>query len=479
MTRRNWVALDNASNIFLAARSDIDPKVFRISAEMDQEVDPDVLQEALDLTFDRYPLFHAVLRRGIFWYYLQDSDLRPRVRPETDYPCAPIYQPDRRNLLFRVLYRRRRIMVEIFHALSDGTGALWFLTDLVDAYCRRPRCQAGDPRGESEPARLPVHDLTTDPFAQYFRRRRGSRAGGEPAGHDEFRHAAAPAALSVEGPRSPAARLSRRRHRPRGRRIHQVRGTRNPDNRTRVVELGMAADPVLELARSRGAATTVYLTALFLKAVRQSSPGPERPATLTASVPVNLRQFFPSSSARNFFATIRVGHDFGQGHDEIAAICADLSGQFSAGATPEALEQKLRRLIRLERMPPLRIMPSPLKNLILRSVNRASNRGLTVAVSNLGLVRLPESAESRVAAMMFHTAAVRPQFCAMTHAGRLTISFTSPFVQTGHVREFARLLTGQGIGVTVTASRVIEAELGVVNLPRRRTGRHRPGREHR
>jgi len=129
-------------------------------------------------------------------------------------------------------------------------------------------------------------------------------------------------------------------------------------------------------------------------------------------------------------------------------------------------------------MPPLRIMPSPLKNLILRSVNRASNRGLTVAVSNLGLVRLPDAAESRVAAMMFHTAAVRPQFCAMTHAGRLTISFTSPFVQTGHIREFARLLTDQGIGVTVTASRVTEAELGV-DLPRRRTGRHRPGREHR
>jgi hypothetical protein len=43
VTRRAWVRLDNASNIFLAARSDADPKVFRISAEMDHEVDPQLL----------------------------------------------------------------------------------------------------------------------------------------------------------------------------------------------------------------------------------------------------------------------------------------------------------------------------------------------------------------------------------------------------------------------------------------------------
>ena len=63
MSRPAWVRLDNASNIFLAARSDSDPKVFRLSAEMDAPVGPDVLQEALDATFDRFPLYHAVLRQ--------------------------------------------------------------------------------------------------------------------------------------------------------------------------------------------------------------------------------------------------------------------------------------------------------------------------------------------------------------------------------------------------------------------------------
>src|SRR5699024_3603551 len=133
-TRRAWLRLDNASNIFLAGRTDADPKVFRISAETDHEVDPYLLQQALDHTYNRYPLYHAVLRRGVFWYYLQDSDLRPVVTADELHTCSALYQVDRRDLLFRVVHHRQRVALEVFHALSDGTGALWFLTDLLTEY---------------------------------------------------------------------------------------------------------------------------------------------------------------------------------------------------------------------------------------------------------------------------------------------------------------------------------------------------------
>ena len=120
MTRPAWVRLDNASNIFLAARSDVDPKVFRLSAEMDHEVDPQLLQEALDATYDRYRLYHAVLRSGVFWYYLQESDLHPLVTAEEQHTCAPLCQADRRSLLFRVMHHHRRIILEVDHARRPG-----------------------------------------------------------------------------------------------------------------------------------------------------------------------------------------------------------------------------------------------------------------------------------------------------------------------------------------------------------------------
>lgn len=481
MTRRTWVRLDNASNIFLAARTDADPKVFRMSAEMDHDVDPHLLQEALDATFDRYPLYHAVLRRGVFWYYLQDSDLRPLVIAEEQHTCAPVYQADRRNLLFRVMYHHGRIVLEVFHALSDGTGGLWFLSDLVSAYHRLRYPEPGRPSegpvegaagaGDSPAERQgidagtrpgagtaePAHELTTDSFAHYFHRRprRESPASA-------FSREASPAALTVDdAARSPASRsgdAGRSPHRP-GRTVFRVRGTRTPDNRTRAVELTMPAQGVLALARAEGVSLTMYLTALFFESLRLSSGDLGTARTMAASVPVNLRQFFPSTSARNFFATVRVEHTFGEGADDLGSISRQLEGQFRPKATPEALERKLRRFIRFERMPLLRILPRPLKDMILRLVNWRNNRGLSIAVSNLGRVSLPEPVDAHVGRMLFHVSAVRPQFCAISHAGLLTVSFTSPFTETGHIREFARLLSARGIDLTVAAARVTEEEL--------------------
>ncbi|QNN82936.1 alcohol acetyltransferase [Brachybacterium sp. Z12] len=483
VSRRHWVRLDNASNIFPAARSDVDPKVFRMSAEMDHEVDPALLQEALDETFARFPLYHAVLRRGVFWYYLQDSDLLPVVEAETEPSCAPIYQPDRRTLLFRVLHHRRRISLEIFHALSDGTGALWFLTDLLTGYSRRrfpqealpdaaadevrPGAQERpDPPPEAVGARTgaeaaeEVHELTTDSFAHYFRSRRRRRRA-EADHQEEFSREAAPAVLTVEEADAPVEEAVEEppAPRPARRRIHRVRGTRTPDHRTRVIELTMPAKPLLGIAKSEGAALTMYLTALFFESIRRTDAGAQGPPTMAASVPVNLRQFFPSSSARNFFATIRVEHTYGRGDDSPGAVARALQESFSAEATPEALEQKLHRLLRVERLPLARIVPRPVKDLLLSLINHANNRRLTVAISNLGRVKLPEPAESHVGRMLFHVSAVRPQFCAMSHDGLLTLSFTAPFVETDHVREYAALLTEAGVDVTVSAVRASEDEL--------------------
>ncbi|MGO1257881.1 MAG: alcohol acetyltransferase, partial [Brachybacterium sp.] len=206
-------------------------------------------------------------------------------------------------------------------------------------------------------------------------------------------------------------------------------------------------------------ALTMYLTALFFEAIRRADEGAHGAPTMAASVPVNLRQFFPSTSARNFFATIRVEHTYGHGDDAPGAVARGLQESFSAEATPEALEQKLQRLIRVERLPLARIVPRPVKDRLLSMINHANNRRLTVAVSNLGRVTLPEPAASHVGRMLFHVSAVRPQFCAISHAGLLTLSFTAPFVQTDHVREYAALLTEAGVEVTVSAARVSEDEL--------------------
>lgn len=471
MTRRAWVRLDNASNIFLAARSDVDTKVFRLVAELDEDVDPGILQRALDATFDHYPLYHAVLRRGLFWHYLQDSELRPVVAEDLAAPCAPIHTPDRRELLFRVRHRGPRIVLEVFHVLSDGGGAMQFLTDLVGEYCRArhtagrgtptwatggiPLVTPGPDPAPGMPSRDHSRSLVADGFTRYFRRRAHGRTGsaGEPM---------APERSARRPGRRRAGIASARRWALRH--VHRPTGTRTPDHRTRLVEVTMPAAEALALARAEQVSLTMYLTAVFVESVRRAAGGLGPGRTVAVSVPVDLRQFFPSTSPRNFFATARVEHTYGRGDDGIGSIAQGLEAQLRAQITPEALERRVRALVRLQQSPLLRIVPRPLKDLGLRWANRINNRGLTVAISNLGRVTLPEPAESHVRRMYLQVSAARPQFCSMSHDGLLTVSFTSPFLETDHVREFVRDFTSRGVAVGIAVARTSEAEIAEADV---------------
>lgn len=463
---RTWVRLDNAANIFLAARSDVDTKVFRLSAELDEEVDPVVLQQALDRVYAQYPLFRAVIRRGVFWYYLQESDRHPVVAEDVAPPVAHLYSFDSRELLFRVLYRGRRIALELFHALTDGTGALWFFQDLLTEYVGLRHAE------EFEAATAPgqpgvKQEFTVDAFTHWFTAR-----SGEVPFVQEAMAAVQSASALLPGSGSPAE-PGRGEVVGRRSRTVRVRGTHTPDLRTRVVEVSMPAKAVLALARAEQVSLTIYLIAVFFESLRTTRGLQGAARTMTVSVPVNLRQFFPSDSGRNFFATTRLEHTYGDDAeaDTLGAVCRDLDRQFRRALTREGLERKIRRLISFERHPVLRFIPRPLKDVVLGGINRFQSRGVTVAISNLGRVVLPDPADAHVGRMYLHVSAARPQFCAMSHGDRLTISFTSPFVETDYHAAFVRHLTDQGIAVTVNASRVTAHELSWAEAPTR--GRRR------
>ena len=62
-----WRKLDNAALAFPMVTGKDDTRVFRFYCELKETVDETTLQEALDQTMKTYPLFQAVLRKGLFW----------------------------------------------------------------------------------------------------------------------------------------------------------------------------------------------------------------------------------------------------------------------------------------------------------------------------------------------------------------------------------------------------------------------------
>ena len=227
--------------------------------------------------------------------------------------------------------------------------------------------------------------------------------------------------------------------------MHHVDGVRAADRRSCAVELTVPVDEVLALSRREGVSLTMYLTALYFESIRSAAGGLQRAQTLSASVAVDLRRVFPSVSVRNFLAVVRVEHTYGLGSDEVGAVCRLLEQRFRARTTPAALTRKVRGFVAVEEIALVRVVPRRVKDPILRLIGWSIDRRASVSVSNLGRVVLPEPAEAHVGRLLFSVPAVRPQIAVVSHAGLLTITFTSPFVESAHADAFARILAANGV----------------------------------
>ena len=69
--KAKWRKLENAAKIFPATANDRDERVFRMACELNEDVNAEALQQALDKTMTSFALFSCVMRKGVFWYYCQ------------------------------------------------------------------------------------------------------------------------------------------------------------------------------------------------------------------------------------------------------------------------------------------------------------------------------------------------------------------------------------------------------------------------
>lgn len=420
---RRWLTLDNAGKIFLATYNTIDTKVYRYTAVLEDKVDPVKLQKALDEAFDQFPIYRAVVRRGIFWYYLEESNLRPRVQEESQVPCGLLYTHDYRGLLFRVIYRENRIHLEIFHAISDGIGSLSFFRRILQLYLK------DDLREKPILPVLDYKDLMTDAFTHRINYKRVGK-------------------LWQMGKRTLAKRKEKSLP------VYHIKGTPTIDGRMRVIEIQCPVDQVISCARSYGTTVTVFLIGVFIQAIQDQVPSwqKKRNALISISVPVDLRNFFPSETVRNFFATTLVS--YGSNEDpSLTAICQSLSKQFAEKIRPEKMEEKVGQLLALEESLALRWIPRPAKDLILKLANYLNNKSITGSMTNTGRLKLGSPFDERVRSAGIMSASVRPQFSLMSHGNVFTISLTSPFINDEIDRAFYRRLLEEGISLDLYGNR--------------------------
>jgi NRPS condensation-like uncharacterized protein len=418
MTRKRpleWTRLDNAAKIFPPTSNEKDTKVFRFVCELKDEIDSEILQEALNKTILLFPFYRSVLRRGVFWYYFEDTDIMPEVEEENKPPCGMLYYPNRKNLLFEVTYYKNRINLEVFHSLTDGIGALGFLKTLLYYYITNRY-------SKDFGTKLPVLDYDAslsqrmdDSFLKHYTDKR------------------IPKRVKIT-------------------KAYHIQGRRSIDNRIKVIEGLMPVKEVLDLARRNNTTLTVYLVALFIKSIYKEMPARSRRYPVTLSVPVNLRTYFPSVTARNFFATINIRYDFNTSGDDLDDIIKEVKESFERELTKEKLNDHMNRLLSLEQNAFMRVVPLAIKDIVLRFANRLNDKGITVALSNVGKIGINPELASYVRMFNCFVSAKRPQIAICSYQDNLLVSFTSPFGGTDIQKNFFRYLSSENIPITISTN---------------------------
>ena len=420
---KKWMKLDNAAKIYPAAKRRKWKALFRLSAELTEDIDPDVLAQAQKSTLSRFPGFALKLKRGVFWYYLEQIDEQPDISQDIGYPCAHMDFRENKGFMFRVRYYRRRIAVEIFHALTDGTGGSCFLKTLVAEYLRI-KYGAKIPRDREilDCSQAPAAEETEDAYLKYAKNVRRTR-------------------------REPNA--------------YHIKGTQESEGFVNIITGIIPVNEAIREAKQKGVSLTELLTSVMIiaadKIQRRTHKAEHHLKQVKISVPINMRRFYPSNTMRNFSMFVNPGIDPRYGHYSYDEVLSAVHHYMRSEVTEKLLGAKISTNVRSETNKVLRVTPLFIKNVAMKfTFKLVGDRKATTTISNLGVVNLPPEMAQYVTRMDFilgPPSENRVACAVLTYNGNLVMNFTRTIKESMLEREFFRYMVGLGIPVKVESNR--------------------------
>lgn len=417
-----WYKLDLSATVYPTLQRRDFSSVYRLSVTLKEEIDPALLQQALDLTLPRFPTYKVAIRKGLFWRYLEPNNRPgPFVQKDIKNPCMPMRFKANNRYLIRIYYYGRRISLEAHHCLGDGTGGMSLLQTLTAAYLGLLGHKI-IPSGFV----LPL-DETPDP--------------------EELEDAYMRYATAKVKPPRPAGKT------------YRIRGTKEPFYTLNIVDGVLSVKEVMAVAKRYGATITEYLNAVLLYALlqKQSTEFHLKYKPVRIAMPVNLRRFFPSKTLRNFITMVYPSIDPRLGDYSFEEIVAEvhnymryyINQKFLCGDITTNAATKHNFLIR--------IVPLFLKDLVVRTFyTRVQDKNSSAGLTNMGALQVPQDMKpfiDRFDIYMGQPFSSRTNCAIISFEDILTVNFASSIVEADVERYFFRKLVRDGIHVMIESNR--------------------------
>lgn len=423
--RASWYKLDLSANVYPTLQRKNFSSVYRISITLKDMIQPDLLQQAVDMTLPRFPTFKSALRKGLFWRYLEPNDRPgPFVQPDIQNPCMPMHFRANNRYLIRFYYYQNRISLEAFHSLSDGNGALYLLRTVTAVYLRLLGHDIPDGCGVLNIHEEPAPEELEDSYLKYAT--------------SKF---------------CPPRRQSR---------AYRVRGTLEPLHQLNIICGVIPIDQLLKVTRRYKVSVTEYLNAALLYALmkKQESDGVLYEQPVKLAMPVNLRKFFPSETLRNFITMVYPAIDPRMGDYSFEDILLQVHHYMRYYINDKFLNADITTNAMTQQNPFIRVVPLFIKDFVVKSFYiRVQDCQSSAGLSNLGIITLSEEMQKHVErfdVLMGPPFSARTNCAIISYQNTLTINFASAIKETDVERFFFRKLVQDGVPVKIESNRYME-----------------------
>ncbi len=417
-----WYKLDLSAIVYPTLQRRDFSSVYRLSVLLREPVNPEVLQQAVDMALPRFPTYKTAIRKGLFWRYLEPNNRPgPFVRKDIRNFCMPMPFKAGNRYLLRVYYYDRRISLEAHHCLGDGTGGMYVLQTITAVYLRLLGHEIQNGGFVMDINKTPDPEELEDAYMRY-------------------------ANAKVCPPRP-------------GEKTYRVRGTREPFYTFNVIDGILSVKQVMEAAKKYNATITEYLNSVLLYALlqKQKSERHFRLRPVKIAMPVNLRRFFPSKTLRNFITMVYPAIDPRLGEYTFEEIVVQVHNYMRYYINEKFLRGDITTNASTQQNPFIRIVPLFIKDFVVRQFyTRVQDKNSSAGLTNMGALKVPEDMKpyiDRFDIYMGQPFSSRTNCAIVSFEDTLTINFASSILESDVERYFFRKLVSDGIHVTIESNR--------------------------
>lgn len=418
-----WYPLDNAAKIYPAITTDEVTSVFRVTANLNKNINIKLLFQAVRTIEPRFPYYKVHVKKGFFWYYFESTDFLTTVEPDVHRICRKFKLSGH---LFRILVSKNKLSLEFSHLLTDGGGSFEYFKTLLVHYLRLTGVQIPDDFQYMKVEEEPRPEEFEDAYNRYFQE-------DVPALEKRPRAFHLPFAL---------------RNKPRFDVLYAV----------------LSSSAVKAKAKEKGVSITEYLTAVYfsvLQDIWESLPKHSkhrRHRKFAIEVPINLRKLFPSGTMRNFALFVMPEIDRSLGHYTFDEILKTVYHQMQLETDRKLVNKILALNVGGERNILVRSIPLFVKSLFMRYLYYAmGSTQYSGTLTNMGALKFPESMMEQIDSFYLTppppNKLIKMGCGVISYNDKLVISFCGIVKTREFEKRFIDFLVQEGLHVKITTNK--------------------------